>query len=487
MHDAREIRRALGHPVVDADGHFMEFVPELMDHVRQIGGPRLMERYEAYSKTGAQSWYRMTPEARRETRAWRPTWWGFPSKNTKDLATTMFPKLLNDRLDEFGIDYALVYPTLALFHLYAFDDELRTVLCRAQNKMAAELFRPFAHRMTPPAVIPMQTPAEAIAELEYSVKELGLKSALLAGPVPRVIPAFQKLDLSKLPPQALLHVMWWDSYGIDSAYDYDPLWKKFVELKVAPTFHSFGVWGGRTSSSNYVFNHIGGFAASAELLCKSLFMGGVTRRFPELRIGFLEGGVSWACTLFGDLVGHWKVRNKDAVTAYDPNNVDMPLLRQLAEQYGGKMVEGHLDKLVEDGLPFGKVWLHDIDPSVRDEWAACGIQKREDIRDLFVPKFFFGCEADSPTNPWAFRWPSAPFGARLNAVFGSDISHWDVPDMNLVLHEAYEPLEDGHLDARDLRDFLFTNPVRLHAEMNPDFFKGTAVEKQAAEVLAQPR
>jgi hypothetical protein len=29
--------------------------------------------------------------------------------------------------------------------------------------------------------------------------------------------------------------------------------------------------------------------------------------------------------------------------------------------------------------------------------------------------------------------------------------------------------------------------VRFWGEVNPDFFKGTVVEKQAAEVLAKPR
>ena len=33
------------------------------------------------------------------------------------------------------------------------------------------------------------------------------------------------------------------------------------------------------------------------------------------------------------------------------------------------------------------------------------------------------------------------------------------------------------------REITFTNPVRLHGSMNPDFFKGTVVEKAAAEVL----
>ena len=30
---------------------------------------------------------------------------------------------------------------------------------------------------------------------------------------------------------------------------------------------------------------------------------------------------------------------------------------------------------------------------------------------------------------------------------------------------------------------MFTNAVRLYGGMNPDFFKGTIVEKQAEEVL----
>jgi len=34
---------------------------------------------------------------------------------------------------------------------------------------------------------------------------------------------------------------------------------------------------------------------------------------------------------------------------------------------------------------------------------------------------------------------------------------------------------------------MFANAVRFWGEVNPDFFKGTAVEKQAAEVLRNGR
>ena len=119
-----------------------------------------------------------------------------------------------------------------------------------------------------------------------------------------------------------------------------------------------------------------------------------------------------------------------------------------------------------------------------DEIAACGIAKAEDIKDLFVPNFYFGCEADDPINAWAFNRKALPMGARLNAFFSSDIGHFDVPDMTEVVPEAYELVERGLLDDEDFRDFMFANAVRFWGEVNPDFFKGTAVEKQAAEVLA---
>jgi len=31
------------------------------------------------------------------------------------------------------------------------------------------------------------------------------------------------------------------------------------------------------------------------------------------------------------------------------------------------------------------------DPADQDEWAACGIERAEDIIDLFATPFYFGC------------------------------------------------------------------------------------------------
>jgi len=120
-----------------------------------------------------------------------------------------------------------------------------------------------------------------------------------------------------------------------------------------------------------------------------------------------------------------------------------------------------------------------------DDYSRCQIARKEDIRDLFIPRYYFGCEADDPINAWAFNRKALPMGSRINALFSSDIGHFDVPDMTEVVPEAYELVEHGLLSEDDFRDFMFTNAVRFWGEVNPDFFKGTVVERQAAEVLAQ--
>jgi len=120
-----------------------------------------------------------------------------------------------------------------------------------------------------------------------------------------------------------------------------------------------------------------------------------------------------------------------------------------------------------------------------DDFARCGIEHPEDIRDLFVPNFYFGCESDDPTNSWAFNSKVNPYGVKLHAIMGSDIGHFDVTDMTEVLEEAHELLDHNLVTEDDFRDFVFGNPCHFWAGMNPDFFKGTAVEKQVNDYMAK--
>jgi hypothetical protein len=305
---------------------------------------------------------------------------------------------------------------------------------------------------------------------------LGLKVLVTGGTVPRTIEA----DAEWQPDPAKRRV-YIDALGVDSPYDYDPVWQKFVDLGLPVTSHSGSMgWPDRSLSSNFVGNHLGHFAQSHHTFARSLFLGGVTERFPTLNFGFLEGGVGWACNLFGDLLGHWEKRNRDAVEHYNPELLDRGRLVELFEEFGSAGYRARLDEL-DDGLTF--LSLPDEDPDTLDEFAACGIERAEDIRDVFTRQFHFGCEADDPLTALAFDAERNPLGARFKALFASDIGHWDVPDVREVLPEAWELVEDGHATPADFRALTFENPVSLWAEMNPKFFDGTTVADAVAREL----
>jgi predicted TIM-barrel fold metal-dependent hydrolase len=474
--EAAKIRGRLSHPIVDADGHWLEYMPVMREEFRRIGGEAAVEGLAVASQRVPNA-LKMPVAERRRRRIGQEAFWSSPSENVLDRATAMLPRLMYERLDDLGIDFCVVYPTAGLSYHRMQDTKMRRAICRAYNVFTAEQFRGLEDRIIPAAIIPMYTPEEAIEELEFVTRQLGYKVVMVGGLMRRPVPA-----LAEEHPDASRFVEWYDVVGIDSDHDYDPVWAKCRELRIAPSFHN----GARSillrnSPSNFCFNHIGHFASAGHAVCKALFFGGVTRRFPDLNFAFLEGGVGWACMLYADLIGHWEKRNRSAIESTNPSRLDTAALLALAEKYGrDALVEAvrrgeGLDP--DTGLTGG---VEDL-----DDYFRCRIERKEDIRELFVPRFYFGCEADDPINAWAFNHSANPMGSRLNALFSSDIGHFDVPDMGDVVPEAHELVEHGLLTGDDFRDFMFTNAVRFWGEVNPDFFKGTVVERQASEVLAR--
>src|SRR5690606_27749021 len=88
-----------------------------------------------------------------------------------------------------------------------------------------------------------------------------------------------------------------------------------------------------------------------------------------------------------------------------------------------------------------------------------------------------------PMTSMAFNTSVNPLGAELKAMMGSDIAHWDVPDMEEVLEEAWEMVDHGWIDEAAFRKFTFEHPAKFYTDTNPDFFKGTVVESAVAAFL----
>jgi len=478
-HSSADVRASLSHPVVDGDGHFVEIWPltheELLAGVEDEGGAALRDRFLAgYAKPLDTTAAVLEASGARDRWLAKSSWWGWPTENVLDRATSHLPAMLYDRLDAFGIDFAVLYPSMSLAFLDLMDDELAPALCRSVNAMHARLFEPYRDRIAVGALIPMNTPAEAVKTLDHAVG-LGLKAGAISGFQRRHIEHLER-TYGPLDPPAVRY----DTYGIDSAYDYDVFWERCCHHRFAPISHSSTQqYHVARSTSSYVYNHIGGLSRGHEALCKSLFLGGVTQRFPDLRIGFLEGGVAWACSLFADLIGHWERRNAKTIGALDPARLDVDALMTHFREHGGAEVQAAEERLRD------YFSIHGARPDRLDEFDALDLSSPADLAERFLPNFFFGCEADDPLCAWAFAEQTNPLGARLNAMLGSDISHWDVSDMLEPIAEAYELVDRGAMEPADFRDFAFANAVRLHAGMNPDFFAGSVIEREVKDALRE--
>jgi predicted TIM-barrel fold metal-dependent hydrolase len=477
---SRAVHDHLDHPVIDADGHVIEFMPAVLPYLREALGAAKFEEYRAgrmpveRSVVGDPS-----ADSRRRTRAPQSAWWGSPAENTRDLATAALPALLYDRLDELGIDFAVLYPTKALGSGRFDDADMRRGVCRGFNDFYAHTYQPFGDRLTVSGIIPMHDPDEAIAELHHC-HDIGLKVVAIPEGVWRPIPDPSAGHSVWLAPG---QTHWFDNFGLDSEHDYDPVWATFVELGYPLMSH-----GGLghiapnqyISISNYSANHIGSFRDKMYQLCKSLYFAGVTRRFPTLQLGFLECGVGWASTLLADITEHWEKRNLDALRTLDPAAIDYELLERLFAEHGPELaaaaddLDAGLRGLATPGVP----------PEERDDWRFLQVDSEQELVDLFAPRMFFGCEADDRTVAFAFS-PANPKGATMQPIFSSDIAHWDVPDMAGVVAESWELVERGLITAQQYRRFVFGNPVALFGER---FFDGTTIQNAVrAEAAAAVR
>src|SRR5207245_8819170 len=131
----------------------------------------------------------MSLSERRRRRLAQPCFWTRQAGNTLDRATAMMPRLLYERLDEFGTDFAIIYPTAGLRVPRIGDDATRRAVVRAHNVVTADYFRKLSDRMTPAAIIPMHTPDEAIEELEFVTRELGSKVGMFGSGMSRRVPS----------------------------------------------------------------------------------------------------------------------------------------------------------------------------------------------------------------------------------------------------------------------------------------------------------
>jgi uncharacterized protein len=174
-------------------------------------------------------------------------------------------------MDMDGIDAAFLYPSIGLFVGGIKDPGLAGATCRAYNRWLADYCKPYPDRLFGVAMLPMQDVDQAIKEMTFARKELGMKAGFL-----RPNPYNNRLIHDPV---------------------YEPFWTACEELDFAIGFHEGAAPGmpqvGIDRFKGRGAQHIISHTMEMMLAALSMIWGGVCERHPKLRVGFLESGGGW--------------------------------------------------------------------------------------------------------------------------------------------------------------------------------------------------
>ena len=346
---AAEVRAGLSHPIIDADGHFVELGPvfeeEMLTYLEEMGGAR-----GARPLRRQHGPHRHDDGPRDASRCARPGLAGHavvvgladeehprPRHVVPARAALRTPRRDRHRLhDPVSVDDALVprdAPTTS------------SSVCGAAPRTARS---PTSTRRTAtarPSARSCRCSTRSTRSTSSSTRCASSASRPRCSPV---TPAVRSVPTTGRSGEHRL-----DTFGVDSAYDYDPVWAKCVELGVAPVFHS-SLQSHRVtrSATSYVYNHIGGLAASHESLCKSLFLVGRHPPLPDAALRLprrRRGAGPAACSPTSSATGRSATR--DDIRSLDPDLLDVDALVALFDQYGDDRVRSGLDRAARVLLP----------------------------------------------------------------------------------------------------------------------------------------
>ncbi len=209
-------------------------------------------------------------------------------------------------LDDVGIERTVLYPSKFLAYGKIVDLDAAIAVTRAYNDWLYHTYLQADGRFHGMALIPLQDPPAAVAELRRAVSELGMCGAMLPATglsenlgAKAYWPIYQEAD--RLRCCLAVHGGCHDGLGMDN-------------LNVFPAVHALG----------HAFAVTIGFSA--------VIANGVLDRFPNTRFAFLEGGVAWLLLAIERLSGSWR--------AFHPYNPRGELLTLPADRTVGDYVLG---------------------------------------------------------------------------------------------------------------------------------------------------
>ena len=262
-------------PIVDGDGH----VTETEDQVRRYM-PEPFRSSRAHLRAGHNYWDINLGGTLGGLAADAETW----------LAA----------MDEGGMETAVLFPTsVGLTASLIWEPDVAVEVCRAYNRFMFEEFLSKSPRLKAVALLPMQDLEAAVTELRAAVGDYGMVGAML--------PA-----LGKHPPLG--------------RRDYFPLYEEAQRLSTMLAVHSAtqGIHHlGADDFQRFIEVNTYCFPVGLFRHLVSMMFAGIPELFPELRVGWMEGGCGWVPYWLERMDEKWELRGA----------VEAPALKRAPTEY----------------------------------------------------------------------------------------------------------------------------------------------------------
>lgn len=239
---------------VDADGHIWENERELNDFLP-----------EPFSKVQRYKLWNMLPFLDDFHTPWSTIVEAGGAGGPFD--DTVGAERWQEFLDKTGLEYTVLYPTFGLAYGKIVNPDWAAAYAKGYNDWLHAKYLEVSPRFKGMALIPMQDVPRAVRELRRAVKELGMVGAML--------PSFGL-------PRHLSHKEFW------------PVYEEAERLDCALGVHGGGYKDlGFNSFTCFPATRALGMPFPLAIAMTGMIVDGVFDAFPNLRVGFMEGGTSW--------------------------------------------------------------------------------------------------------------------------------------------------------------------------------------------------
>jgi predicted TIM-barrel fold metal-dependent hydrolase len=441
-----------GHPVVDADSHKCENPPVFFEHVprefrNRIGfvrdryGEQRIRIVDRDPRTGRPDLERIFLQ---------PEGFGkgtFRPYHDETSIGGLFNRVRLEHMDREGVDHQVIYGSVSLAFGSIIDDELAIALCRAYNDYIVADTAMCPERLHPVAVLPLQNPIEAIAEMHRCVEGLGMPAVMVAPNLPRPHPAAPDAFPDVRVPKPLSHP---DFFG---------LFEEAERLGVAIGIHGapgFQLAGGASDQvDSFTLVHVFANRAMQQMALSKLMFDGVLERFPKLRFGFLEAGCGWVPDFVQNLHEHWEKR----IEHFDPE-LEVSVPRYLVEMARERRADGRLDLARKARGLMQMLFTPADEEASPEELEAFRYEHPLATRDPWEyverGQVFFTSEPDDPAPAW-LPHAMGEVGTRISGM-AVDYGHWDATLADCVA------LATQNMDADQAVRNVSTNALEFYGD-----------------------